>query len=238
MDSDRLEKAEEILGYRFTDRELLAKSLIHASATEERVLSNERLEFLGDAILGMVICDYIFSTFGNLLEGEMTKIKSTVVSRKSCAKVAEQLSLAELLELGKGMASRSSLPPSIGAAVYESLIGAIYIDGGLEPARELILREMRQMVHQAEESGHHQNFKSVLQQLAQQECGHAPIYTVLDEQGPDHAKCFEVCVEFNGRSFPPSWGSSKKEAEQDAALEALIELGSAVRDEDGRISIN
>ena len=122
MGSDRLKKAEEILGYRFTDRELLAKSLIHASATEDRVLSNERLEFLGDAILGMVICDYIFSTFSTLLEGEMTKVKSTVVSRKSCAKVAEQLSLAELLDLGKGMASRSSLPPSIGPMpIQESL---------------------------------------------------------------------------------------------------------------------
>ena len=237
MDKDRLDRAEEVLGYRFNDRELLSKSLIHASATDERVLSNERLEFLGDAILGMVICEYIYSTFGTQLEGEMTKIKSTVVSRKSCAKVAEQLALSELLELGKGMASRSDLPPSIGAAVFESLIGAIYIDGGLDPARELILREMRQMVHQAEESGHHQNFKSVLQQVAQQECGHAPVYTVLDEQGPDHAKCFEVRVEFDGRSFPPSWGSSKKEAEQDAALEALLELGRAVRDEDGHITI-
>ena len=237
MDKDRLDRAEEVLGYRFNDRELLSKSLIHASATEERVLSNERLEFLGDAILGMVICEYIYSTFGTQLEGEMTKIKSTVVSRKSCAKVAEQLALSELLELGKGMASRSALPPSIGAAVFESLIGAIYIDGGLDPARELILREMRQMVHQAEESGHHQNFKSVLQQVAQQECGHAPVYTVLDEQGPDHAKCFEVRVEFDGRSFPPSWGSSKKEAEQDAALEALLELGRAVRDDEGHITI-
>ena len=93
------------------------------------------------------------------------------------------------------------------------------------------------MVHQAEDSGHHKNFKSIRQPVAQQECGHAPVYTVLDEQGPDHAKCFEVRVECNGLSYAPSWGSSKKEAEQDAALEALIELGRAVRDDDGHISI-
>ena len=94
------------------------------------------------------------------------------------------------------------------------------------------------MVHVSEESGHHQNFKSVLQQHAQQSGGHSPVYTVLDEQGPDHAKCFEVGVDIDGRSFRPCWGSSKKEAEQDAALEALIELGCAVRDDEGGIHLN
>ncbi|MCH2137350.1 MAG: ribonuclease III [Phycisphaerales bacterium] len=238
MDTDRLDRAEALLGFKFEDRDLLTQALTHASATEERLESNERLEFLGDAVLGLVICEYVYRNFPDVLEGEMTKIKSTVVSRRSCSEVADRLELSSLLELGKGMMSRSSTPSSVGAAVFESLIGAAFLEGGLEAARAFILQELRQKVHVAEESGHHQNFKSVLQQHAQQVGGHSPVYTVLDEQGPDHAKCFEVGVEINGRSFRPCWGSSKKEAEQDAALEALIELGCAVRDEEGGIHLN
>ena len=238
MDTDRLDRAEALLGFKFADRDLLTQALTHASATEERLESNERLEFLGDAVLGLVICEYVYRNFPDVLEGEMTKIKSTVVSRRSCSEVADRLELSSLLELGKGMMSRSSTPSSVGAAVFESLIGAAFLEGGLEAARAFILQELRQKVHVAEESGHHQNFKSVLQQHAQQVGGHSPVYTVLDEQGPDHAKCFEVGVEINGRSFRPCWGSSKKEAEQDAALEALIELGCAVRDEEGGIHLN
>jgi ribonuclease-3 len=238
MDTDRLDRAEALLGFKFADRDLLTQALTHASATEERLESNERLEFLGDAVLGLVICEYVYRTFPDVLEGEMTKIKSTVVSRRSCSEVADRLELSSLLELGKGMMSRTSTPSSVGAAVFESLIGAAFLEGGLEAARAFILQELRQMVHVSEESGHHQNFKSVLQQHAQQVGGHSPVYTVLDEQGPDHAKCFEVGVEINGRSFRSCWGSSKKEAEQDAALEALIELGCAVRDDEGGIHLN
>ena len=238
MDSERLDRAEAVTGYTFVDRGILEQALTHASATEQRIKSNERQEFLGDAILGIVICEYVYSTFPDILEGEMTKIKSTVVSRKSCAEVADRLELFGLLEMGKGMMTRSSVPSSIGAGALEAIIGAIFLDGGFEPARAFILREMRQMVHLAEESGHHQNFKSVLQQYAQQNMGQSPVYEVLDEQGPDHAKCFEVAVEIDGRTFTSCWGSSKKQAEQDAALEALIELGHAERDDDGIISMN
>lgn len=237
MDSGRLDRAEAITGHTFVDRGILEQSLMHASATEQRILSNERQEFLGDAILGVVICEYIFSTFPDILEGEMTKIKSTVVSRKSCAEVAERLDLFGLLEMGKGMQARSGLPSSIGAGALEAIIGAIFLDGGFDPARTFILQQMRQMVHLAEESGHHQNFKSVLQQYAQQNLGQSPVYEVLDEQGPDHAKCFEIAVEISDRRFTSCWGSSKKQAEQDAALEALLELGRAVRCDDGTISV-
>lgn len=238
MDNERMDRAEALLGLTFSNRDLLAQALTHASATEERLMSNERLEFLGDAVLGLIVCEYVYRTFPDVLEGEMTKIKSTVVSRRSCAEVADRLDLSSLLDMGKGMMSRASMPSSVGAAVFESLIGAAFLEGGLEAARNFILQELRQKVHVSEESGHHQNFKSVLQQHAQQAEGHSPVYTVLDEQGPDHAKCFEVGVEINGRSFRPCWGSSKKEAEQDAALEALIELGCAVRDDEGHIHLS
>ncbi|MHC5029204.1 MAG: ribonuclease III family protein, partial [Planctomycetota bacterium] len=110
MDMDRIELAERRLQYRFNDRALLLKSLTHASTVDARLESNERLEFLGDSILGVVVCDYLFREFAGLLEGEMTKIKSSIVSRQVCAQVAAELGLDELLYLGKGMSNRSSLP--------------------------------------------------------------------------------------------------------------------------------
>ncbi len=232
-----LEKAEQILEYEFKDRELLKRALIHASLADARLDSNERLEFLGDAILGMIVCENLFSRFEELLEGELTKIKSSVVSRNVCAKIARQIGLDELMQLGKGLSSRDSLPSSVAAAVYESVIGALFLDAGLERTREFILRDMEPRITHAARSGHQYNFKSVLQQSAQQQFNSTPQYLVLDEQGPDHAKCFEVAVALGERRFPSSWGPSKKNAEQAAALEALVELGYAERGENGNVHI-
>ena len=227
----------DAIGYQFRDPEVLRQAFSHASGTEHRLQSNERLEFLGDAVLGMVVCEYIYSNFPGILEGEMTKIKSMVVSRQVCAEVADELDLKSYLSLGKGMSSRSEIPSSVGAAAFESLIGAIYIDGGLEAARMFIISQLESRIHQAEGSGHHENFKSVLQQHVQRVFGATPVYCILDEQGPDHAKCFEVAVEINGDRYESCWGSSKKRAEQDAALNALIALGYAGRDDDGHVVI-
>jgi ribonuclease-3 len=121
--------------------------------------------------------------------------------------------------------------------VYESLIGALYLDAGLERTREFILRDMEPRISSAARSGHQHNFKSVLQQSAQQQFSSTPQYIVLDEQGPDHSKCFEVAVAIGDRRFASSWGPSKKNAEQAAALEALLELGYAERNDDGEISL-
>jgi ribonuclease-3 len=232
MTDDEILAAEELLGHTFADRDLLKRAFTHASFVDSRHESNERLEFLGDAILGMVICVHLFEQYPDLLEGEMTKIKSTVVSRHTCAAVAEHIGLGELLRLGKGMSNRPKLPQSVIAAVFESVIGALYIDGGLDVAREFILGHMHPRVEYAGESGHQQNFKSVLQQAAQQQFEQTPQYLILDEKGPDHAKCFEVCVEIGARRFESCWGASKKQAEQDAALCALVELGLAERIDD------
>lgn len=237
VDEQHLEKAEEILGHRFRDRSLLERALIHASLADARLESNERLEFLGDAVLGMVVCENLFDLFEELLEGELTKIKSSVVSRSVCAKVARQIGLDELIQLGKGLSTRDALPPSLAAAVYESVIGALYLDAGLEVTRQFILKHMEPRISHAARSGHQYNFKSVLQQSAQQQFSATPQYIVLDEQGPDHAKCFEVAVSIGDRRFSSSWGPSKKYAEQLAALEALVELGYAERDDDGEISM-
>ncbi len=237
MESQDIRTAERLLGHRFSDRELLARALTHASLADSRLQSNERLEFLGDAVLGMVVCDYLFSRYEGLLEGDLTKIKSSVVSRRTCADVAQELGLEELLRLGKGMGDRRVLPRSVLAAVYESLIGALHIDGGIEVARRFILEGLEPRIEQAAGSGHQYNFKSVLQQEAQQVLSQPPLYIVLDEKGPDHSKCFEICVEIGARRFKPSWGPSKKQAEQQAALEALLELGLVDQRDDGEIHV-
>ncbi len=200
MDQTDIVLAEELLEYSFRDKELLKRAVTHASLVEVRHESNERLEFLGDAVLGLVVCEYLHESFPNLLEGDMTKIKSLVVSRNQCAAVAEELGLEQLLRMGKGMVSRRGVPQSVLAAVYEALIGAIYIDGGLEPAKKLITRNLKDHIHAAADSGHQSNFKSVLQQLAQRVYELTPQYLVLDEKGPDHAKAFEVAVEVGARS--------------------------------------
>lgn len=233
-----IERLEALLGHHFRDPGLLKHAMTHSSLANHRLESNERLEFLGDAILGMVVCDYLFQTFTDLLEGELTKIKSTVVSRKTCAEIGLELGLEEFIRLGKGMASRFALPSSVVAATFESLIGVLYLDGGLETARSFILEHLRARIESAAKSGHQSNFKSVLQQSVQQVLDTVPQYLVLDEQGPDHAKCFEVCVEVNGQRYSSSWGASKKEAEQQAALNALCEMDFAWQDDEGQVHVH
>jgi ribonuclease-3 len=237
MDQKIVDQAEELLGHRFQDSRHLETALRHSSIADTRQQSNERLEFLGDAVLGLVICDHIFRRFDDLMEGELTKIKSGIVSRRTCAEVAIELGLPELLLLGKGMSGRWDFPSSVAAAVFESIIGAVYLDGGLEPAREFILRHLGPRIERAVKLGHQFNFKSVLQQTLQQMGCHPPGYAVLDEKGPDHAKCFEVCVESGARRFESCWGPSKKEAEQQAALAALLELGAAELDDNGDVRL-
>jgi len=235
MTPDDFAAAERLLGYTFDDPSILEQALTHASLVECRLESNERLEFLGDAILGAVVCEYLFEEYDDFLEGELTKIKSSVVSRSVCAEVARELKLGRLLRLGKGMSTRSALPSSVDAAVFESIIGAIYLDGGYDAAREFVLRQLAPRIRQTARSDHHSNFKSALQQAAQQMFNLSPQYIMLDEQGPDHSKCFEICVEIGSQRFDPCWGPSKKQAEQAAALQALLELELAERNEHGEV---
>jgi ribonuclease-3 len=225
VDTATLTRCREVLGYEMKDPELLQVALTHASVATTRVESNERLEFLGDAVLGMVVCQELYEKYPESLEGEMTRVKSAVVSRQTCAIVAEEAQLPELLMLGKGMCQPGQLPTSVAAAVFESVIGAIYIDGGLEPAQAFILRHLSDHIAEAMESEHQQNFKAKLQQYAQRHFSQTPEYQLLDEKGPDHSKCFEIAVSIDGRNFPSAWGPCKKEAEQKAAWLALVDLG-------------
>jgi len=219
-----LEQCQELIGYRFQEPRLLEKALIHASASDQRLNSNERLEFLGDAVLGMVICHELFQRFSDYLEGELTKVKSMIVSRRTCGQIAEQIGLARFLRIGKGMSAHRTLPRSCAAAAIESVIGAIFVDGGIEPARAFILHHFKPVLQEADAQQHQGNFKSMLQQYAQHALDTTPMYELLDEKGPDHSKCFEVSVVIGNRRFTGGWGPSKKEAEQLAAYHALQEL--------------
>jgi len=237
MDDNQFQRAQKLLGHTFKDPELLREAFTHASSASERARSNERLEFLGDAVLGMVVCERLFRDYPKLLEGDMTKIKSVAVSRRTCAKIASEIGLDEFLKLGSGMPANADMPSSLSAAVLESVVGALYIDGGLEAARAFIEPHFADTIERAAVSGHQQNFKSVLQQHAQDALGVTPTYSLLDEKGPDHAKAFEVSVQIGATHYESSWGASKKQAEQQAALNALIALGVAVQNEEGEIVI-
>ncbi len=225
MDEELRLRAEQSIGHVFANPALLELALTHSSGARTRSESNERLEFLGDAVLGVSICEHLFLRFPSLLEGDLTKLKSLVVSRKICAQISGQAGFLGLLKLGKGMKDARGLPQSVAAAVFESIVGAVYLDAGFLTARALVLRHMEPFIDQGAAEGHHENFKSVLQQVALDRGLGVPIYHLMDEKGPDHAKCFEVCAGLGARRFSARWGMTKKAAEQSAAQVAIDELG-------------
>lgn len=224
MDKKVLHQIEQKLGYEFSDLSKLVKSLTHSSAVDHRADSNERLEFLGDAILGVTICQVLFKKFPDYLEGDLTKIKSMLVSRATCAKIAKELQLHKHLKVGKGMISSRALSGSLAAGVLEAVIGAIYLDGGYEAGEKFILNHFMPLIEKSHAGQSQGNYKSILQQYAQQHLGLTPVYNILDEKGPDHDKCFEVEVVIDVNHYPSAWGPNKKMAEQKAALNALVEL--------------
>ena len=219
-----IRRCERRIAYEFSDKLMLRAALTHASGAEHRLASNERLEFLGDAILGVVVCELLFHQYPDYLEGDLTKIKSIVVSRETCARISEALGMQEFLILGKGMTTHPSVPPSLLADVFESLIAAIYLDGGSEAARDFVEKHIGPEIELAAGGELGGNYKSLLQQLAQREHGTTPTYQLLDEKGPDHSKCFKISAQVGPNRFQPAWGRNKKEAEQRAARNALSEL--------------
>ena len=221
-----LEECQETIGYRFQRLELLKAALTHTSGANTRSASNERLEFLGDSVLGLVVCEQLYHRFPNYQEGDMTKVKSVVVSRKTCAKFSEDLGLGQYLILGKGMENRGDIPQNLLADAFESLVAAIFLDGGWETVREFVLEFVEPEIDAVAGDAINNNAKSTLQQVAQRQLGGTPRYYVLDEQGPDHNKCFKVATEINGHLYPAAWGCNKKDAELKAALNALAAISS------------
>ena len=219
-----LEECERRIGVKFSNKTLLRAALTHASGAHHRLASNERLEFLGDAILGAVVCDLLYHGYPDYLEGDLTKIKSLVVSRQTCSKISRSLGLEDCLILGKGMTTHPNVPTSLLADVFESLIAAIDLDAGHEAARQFIERFVTPEIELAVDGALGGNYKSLLQQLAHREHNTTPTYQLMDEKGPDHSKCFKIAARIGSNQYQPAWGRNKKEAEQRAARNALCQI--------------
>ena len=221
-----MDKLEEKLGYTFTDRTLLERALTHSSyANENRgkgLESNERLEFLGDSVLGMVTADFLFRTKPNLPEGDLTRTRAALVCEGSLVLVARELGLGRCLKLGRGEdAGGGRERPSIQADAVEAVIAAVYLDGGIGSARKLISRFI---LEREQEKGANRDHKTALQELVQRESGQVLSYRLVGTSGPDHAKVFRVEVDLNGEAVGTGEGRSKKEAEQNAARAAIEKL--------------
>lgn len=218
---------EEKIGYTFRDRTLLENALTHSSyANEHRekgMPSNERLEFLGDSILGLVVADHLYRNRPDLPEGDLTRIRAALVCEGSLVEVAKSLDLGSYLKLGRGEESGGGRKrPSIQADAVEAMLAAVYLDGGIGQARklihDLILNQEREKIANG------RDFKTTLQELIQRESGQVLSYRLTGESGPDHAKIFCMDVLLNGKPIGSGEGRSKKEAEQAAAKAAVCKL--------------
>ena len=228
----RLEDAfaalERRINYRFKDRGLLEQALTHRSRAAEDVsgaADNESLEFLGDAVLGFVVADRLFHQFPEYNEGQKSKIKAAVVSTQSLARHAEAIRLGDYLLLGRGEEKTGGrLKSALLADTYEALVAAIYLDGGLEPAATFLQRELKDAIDGGSDRLFVQDYKSALQERVQALGRPLPEYRVSGESGPDHHKIFSVEVAVSGEVLGTATGRAKKEAEQDAARQALLKL--------------
>ena len=220
---------EEAIGYRFRNISLLQNALTHSSYANERwrnsLASNERLEFLGDSILGMIVAEHLYRNFPDRPEGELTRIRADLVCEKTLAKVANQVSLGQYLQLGHGEEQGGGRTrDSILADAVESVIAASYLDGGFEPPLAFIRRFILCDIPETTTSLHNTDYKTTLQELVQQKKDQALTYVLTGESGPDHNKEFWVEVLLNGTVIGKGTGRSKKRAEQDAARIALEAL--------------
>ncbi len=218
---------EEKIGYTFRDRTLLENALNHSSYAnehrEKRMPSNERLEFLGDSILGLVVADHLYRTRPDLPEGDLTRIRAALVCENSLVEVAAYLDLGAHLKLGKGEESGGGRHrPSIQADAVEAVLAAVYLDGGIGQVRKLIHDLV--LNREKEKTAAGRDYKTALQEIIQRENGQVLAYHLIGESGPDHAKVFEMEVLLNGTSIGAGEGKSKKEAEQAAAKTAVLKL--------------
>jgi ribonuclease-3 len=223
---EALAEVGDRLGYRFADPELLLLALTHRSwcAEHEGYESNERLEFLGDSVLGLVVTDHLYARYPALAEGELAKVRAAVVSAPALADVASQLDLGVGLRLGRGEeASGGRAKASILADALEAVLGAIYLDGGWEPARALVLERFGSRVAEAASGPGTEDYTTRLQELVAQRGARPPEYVVVEE-GPDHEKLFHATVAVAGLTQGEGEGRSKKQAQQAAARQAWLAL--------------
>lgn len=221
VDADLLSRCEDAIGHTFRDRGLLVQALTHGSAKADDAPSNETYEFLGDAILGMIVSTLIFADHPDADEGRLTKIKAQAVSKKSLHLVAERLGLVDFVIVGNMFADRRSITDSIVADCVEALIAAIYLDAGFDAAIDFVVGNFRESIHLAADEPGSADYKSRLGQWVQKTRRANPAYDVTDVTGPDHARTFTIVVRIDGREIATATGPSKKAAEQEAARLAL-----------------
>ena len=224
-----MQDLESIIGYTFKDKTLMLRALSHTSYINEVKSiheSNERLEFLGDSVLSIIVSEYIFINFKQLPEGELTKLRASLVCEKSLAAFAKEIQLGRFLFLGKGEQQNGGRErPSILADAFEALLAAIYLDGGFESAKNHVMRFVKSEItnHTVEDAFH--DYKTQLQEIIQKNPGEELSYNLINEDGPDHDKTFTVEVRLNSNVIGVGVAHSKKQAEQYAAKQALILMG-------------
>ena len=218
---------EEKIGYEFKDKTYIQTALTHSSfANEHKEFNyNERLEFLGDSVLGLVVSDYLFRARNDLPEGKLTRLRANVVCEESLSAVARKINLGDHLFLGKGeKASGGSDRDSILADATEAVIAAIYLDGGFDQAKDFILSNLRDTIAKNIDGNIFRDYKTILQEIIQ--CNNGKIsYKLVGESGPDHNKEFEMQVKCGQETIGIGKGKNKKEAEKEAARDALVKMG-------------
>ena len=218
-----LVKLEKEIGYEFKNEELLKTALTHTSyAYEKKIESNEKLEFLGDSILEFISSKYIYENYSNLKEGEMTKVRAAVVCEESLHEVAKKHNFSDFLRLGKSeRAYKKEVRPAIMADSIEAVIAAIFLDGGIKPVEEFIIKNLKDSIEEATKHIGEKDYKTVLQEILQKKGNVKIEYKIIEEKGPDHDKTFIAEVYCNGKPFSRGTGKSKKNAEMEAARIAL-----------------
>ena len=225
-----MQELEKKLGYTFRNPALLSEALSHSSYANEhrnaKLSSNERLEFLGDSVLGFVTAEYLFAGHPDLPEGDLTRIRAALVCEQSLYEVASKLELGRYLKLGRGEeAGGGRQRTSILADATEAVFAAVYLDGGIQPASALIHRVLLNAERESAVEERRRDYKTALQELVQRQADQVLSYRMVGEHGPDHAKVFSAEVLLNGKAIGSGSGHSKKEAEQSAARSALAYLG-------------
>ena len=227
-----MQSLEIRLDYKFNDISLLKNALVHSSYANEvrgNTHSNERLEFLGDSVLSIIVADHLFSNYPNMPEGELTKLRASLVCEKSLCVFSRELGLGEYLLLGKGEDKNGGRErDSILADAFEAVLAAIYIDGGMDAAKKHIFHTVLRDLERHTDENSFKDYKTVLQEIIQRNPEETVSYTLIDETGPDHDKIFTVEVHLNSNVIGRGCGKSKKQAEQMAAQQALELMGESI----------
>ena len=226
----QLDRLEELLGYTFKNPSLLQKGLVHSSFAFEQLdegQNNETLEFLGDAVLDLTVGILLYNEFPDMNEGELTRMRSALVKEDNLARMAKEIGLGDFIMLGKGEeTSQGRQKPSILSCTYEAVIGAVFLDSGYDSTLDFVNRQFKPLLAEKKDSMLFSDAKSALQEKIQEKFNQAPTYSVEHEEGPAHDKKFTVSVRFNDKVLGTGTARSKKEAEQQAAAAALVDIES------------